>query len=187
MSATFQNSAMVLSIGVFFSLMVLGLAASLPGHLATGLLAAGVPKSQAIRISHLPPVGTLFAAFLGYNPMGVLLGPTLHHLSAAHAAQLTSRSYFPGLISAPFHAGLGKAFDFAAGACLVAAAASWLSGGKYVHGVHGGHGVATPAQSDGVVEAVEAMGSGLMPLETVDEGDSNGDGVLTAKPGKVTR
>jgi hypothetical protein len=134
MSATFQNSAMVLSIGVFFTLMVLGLAAGLPGHLDSGLLAAGVPAGQARQISHLPPVGTLFAAFLGYNPMGVLLGSSIHHLSAAHAQQLTSRSYLPGLISAPFHAGLEKAFDFAAVACLVAAVASWLSGGKYVHG-----------------------------------------------------
>ncbi|HXY43545.1 MAG TPA: MFS transporter [Acidimicrobiales bacterium] len=184
MSATFQNSAMVLSIGVFFSLMVLGLAASLPRHLATGLLSAGVPASQAMRISHLPPVGTLFAAFLGYNPMGVLLGPTLHHLSAAHAAQLTSRSYFPSLIAAPFHAGLGKAFDFAAGTCLVAAASSWLSGGKYVHGLHG---ATAPARSDGVVEAVEAMGAGSVRLETVEAAGVDGDGTRQGRPGTVAR
>jgi len=133
MSATFQNSAMVLSIGVFFSLMVLGLAASLPSHLFHGLVEAGVPSRQANRISHLPPVGTLFAAFLGYNPMGVLLGASIHHLPAAKAQMLTGRSYFPSLIAAPFEAGLRKAFDFAAVACLVAAAASWLSGEKYVH------------------------------------------------------
>jgi MFS family permease len=132
-SATFQNSAMVLSIGVFFSLMVLGLASSLPTHLDAGLLAAGVPTAKAMQISHLPPVGTLFAAFLGYNPMKVLLGPSITHLSAAHAQLLTSRAYFPGLISAPFQAGLRKAFDFAAIACLVAALASWLSGERYVH------------------------------------------------------
>jgi MFS family permease len=133
MSATFQNSAMVLSIGVFFSLMVLGLSASLPGHMDAGLLQAGVPAAQASRISHLPAVGTLFAAFLGYNPMGVLLGPTIHHLPVAKAQLLTGRGYFPGLIAPPFEQGLRKAFDFAAGACLVAAVASWLSGGKYVH------------------------------------------------------
>jgi MFS family permease len=170
MSATFQNSAMVLSIGVFFTLMVLGLAGSLPGHLDAGLLSAGVPAAKATQISHIPPVGTLFAAFLGYNPMGVLLGPALHHLSAAHAAQLTSRSYFPGLIATPFHAGLEKAFDFAAAACLVAAAASWLSGGKYIHG-------AAEAESRESVESVEAMGAGLVPLE----GDA-GDGTQEPKP-----
>jgi MFS family permease len=180
MSATFQNSAMVLSIGVFFSLMVLGLASSLPGHLSAGLLAAGVPAAKATQISHLPPVGTLFAAFLGYNPMSVLLGPTLHHLSAAHAQQLTSRSYFPGLIAAPFHAGLEKAFDFAAAACLVAALASWLSGGKYVHG-------SGEQAESGVVESVEAMGSSMMPLETVEEADADSDAHVEIESGKVLR
>ncbi|MHB1988069.1 MAG: MFS transporter [Acidimicrobiales bacterium] len=134
MSATFQNSAMVLSIGVFFTLMVLGLAAGLPAHLDHGLVRAGVPNAQALRVAHLPPVGTLFAAFLGYNPVGVLLGSSVHHLSRAHMTLVTRRSFFPGLISAPFQAGLRKAFDFAAVACLVAAAASWLSGGVYLHG-----------------------------------------------------
>ena len=85
MAATFQNSAMVLSIGVFFSLMILGLAASLPAHLYTGLTSAGLPAADATRISHLPPVGLLFAAFLGDNPIGVLLGSSVHQMSAAHA------------------------------------------------------------------------------------------------------
>jgi hypothetical protein len=139
-----------------------------------------VPAAKATQISHLPPVGTLFAAFLGYNPMSVLLGPTLHHLSAAHAQQLTSRSYFPGLIAAPFHAGLEKAFDFAAAACLVAALASWLSGGKYVHG-------SGEQAESGVVESVEAMGSSMMPLETVEEADADSDAHVEIESGKVLR
>ena len=133
MAATFQNSAMVLSIGVFFSLMILGLAASLPAHLYSGLRSAGVPPADATRIAHLPPVGLLFAAFLGDNPMRVLLGPTIHQISAAHAQLLSSRGFLPALISAPFDNGLRRAFDFAGGACLVAALASWLSGERYVH------------------------------------------------------
>jgi MFS family permease len=133
MAATFQNSAMVLSIGVFFSLMVLGLAASLPAHLYSGLRSAGVPAADATRIAHLPPVGLLFAAFLGDNPMRVLLGPTIHQISAAHAQLLSSRGFFPALISVPFETGLRRAFDFAGGVCLVAALASWLSGERYVH------------------------------------------------------
>ena len=75
MATTFQNSALVLSIGIFFSLMILGLASSLPRTLHQGLLAQGVPPADAARISHLPPVGLLFASFLGYNPMQHLLGP----------------------------------------------------------------------------------------------------------------
>jgi len=133
MAATFQNSAIVLSIGVFFSLMILGLAPSLPAHLYAGLTAAGLPAADATRISHLPPVGLLFAAFLGDNPIRVLLGPALHQLSPAHAQVLTSRSFFPALISVPFENGLRRAFDFAAGACVVAALASWWSGERYVH------------------------------------------------------
>ena len=134
MSATFTYSSMVLSMGIFFSLMILGLASSLPHTLYAGLTAQGVPAADAARISHLPPVGSLFAAFLGYNPMQTLLGPTLAHLPAARAAYLTGRGFFPQLISGPFRTGLHEAFDFAAAACLVAAVASWLRGGKYHHG-----------------------------------------------------
>ena len=75
MLATFQNSGFVLSIGVFFSLMIAGLAATLPKTLTGGLTAQGVPAPIAHQIGSLPPVGTLFAAFLGYNPVKELLTP----------------------------------------------------------------------------------------------------------------
>ncbi len=85
-------------------------------------------------MAHLPPVSTLFAAFLGYNPMQHLLGPSvLAHLPAGRAAVLEGRSFFPHLISAPFRQGLHAAFDFAIGACLLAAAASWVRGGRYIY------------------------------------------------------
>jgi MFS family permease len=132
MNATFQNSASVLSIGLFFSLMIIGLASSLPSTLDHGLLAHGVPAADATRISHLPPVASLFAAFLGYNPMQNLLGAhTLHALPAAQQHVLTGRSFFPNLISSPFHTALEYAFVFATVACMVAAVASLLRGGKY--------------------------------------------------------
>jgi MFS family permease len=133
MAATFQNSAMVLSIGVFFTLIIVGLSSTLPGALYAGLHAQGVPAAAAARAAHAPPVGSLFAAFLGYNPVGTLLGPALHHLPAARAHYLTGRSFFPRLIAPPFMDGLHQAFDFAIGACLLAAVASWLRGGKFVH------------------------------------------------------
>jgi MFS family permease len=134
MATTFQNSALVLSIGIFFTLMVLGLAGSLPGTLDQGLRAQGVAPEAAQRISQLPPVGLLFSSFLGYNPMHQLLGSSINHLSPHQAAYLTSRQYFPQLIAKPFEQGLCEAFDFAIFACLTAAAASWFRGGKYVHG-----------------------------------------------------
>ncbi|MFF0286587.1 MFS transporter [Streptomyces sp. NPDC005262] len=134
MSTTFQNSALVLSIGVFFSLIVLGLAGTLPHALSSGLVAQGVPAGDAERLSALPPVSVLFASLLGYNPVQTLLGPNvLDQLPASHAAYLTGRGFFPALISGPFAKGLEAAFIFAIAACLVAAVASWLRGGKYVH------------------------------------------------------
>ena len=133
MNSTFQNSAQVLSIGIFFTLMIVGLASSLPTGLYHGLVHQGVPPAVASRVSHLPPVSTLFAAFLGENPMQHLLGSAvLGHLPAAKAAVITGRSFFPSIISGAFEQGLHEAFDFAIASCLVAAAASWLRGGKYV-------------------------------------------------------
>ncbi|PZS38112.1 MAG: MFS transporter [Pseudonocardiales bacterium] len=134
MSTTFQNAAMVLSIGIFFSLMISGLARSLPQTMSAGLIAQGVPAADAMQVAALPPVAVLFASLLGYNPIQTLLGPTvLHQLPAGHAAYLTGRSFFPALISGPFSDGLTIAFGFAIVACLIAAIASWLRGGKYVY------------------------------------------------------
>src|SRR5581483_8496224 len=101
--STFQNSGMVLSIGLFFSLMIVGLSNALPRTLFSGLSQAGVPAAAARQIANLPPVGSLFAAFLGYNPIQQLLGPSLlGSLSPAHAAFLTGKTFFPQLISGPF-------------------------------------------------------------------------------------
>jgi MFS family permease len=134
MMTTFQNSAQVLSIGIFFSLMIVGLSSVLPTTLYHGLVQQGVPVGEATRVANLPPISTLFAAFLGYNPMAHLLGPTvLAHLPPGRAALLQGRSFFPHLISVPFRHGLHAAFDFAIAACLVAAAASWSRGSRYVH------------------------------------------------------
>ncbi|NVN00572.1 MFS transporter [Arthrobacter sp. SDTb3-6] len=134
MSTTFQNSAMVLSIGIFFSLMVTGLASTLPATLSNGLIAHGISAADAGRVASLPPVSVLFASLLGYNPIQTLVGPAaLAGLSPANAAYLTGRGFFPTLISGPFADGLAVAFGFAIAACLVAAVASALRGGKYAY------------------------------------------------------
>jgi MFS family permease len=156
MSATFQNSAMVLSIGIFFSLMIVGLAAHLPTALHDGLVQHGVPAADATRVAHLPPVATLFASFLGYNPIESLLGPhVLHHLSAAQAHELTGRAFFPQLISGPFADALNVAFTFALVACLVAAVASALRGGRYHHDGE------TPGEAAVEGEAIEPVPAGI--------------------------
>jgi MFS family permease len=149
MNQTFQNSAQVLSIGVFFTLMILGLASDLPRTLASGLEAHGVSAAMAGGAAHTPPVSVLFAAFLGYNPIEHLLGPhVLATVSAANRATLTGRSFFPHLISGPFRSGLHEAFLFAIIACLIAAAASLMRGGTYHH-------VEPPAPDAGAGDGIE--------------------------------
>jgi MFS family permease len=135
MRGTFMNSGSALSIGIFFSLMVAGLASSLPDSLRSGLTQQGVSAAAADQVAGLPPVGSLFASFLGYNPIQTLLEPTgaLDGLPAGNAATLTGKQFFPHLISQPFHDGLVVVFLAAAVMSLVAAAASLSSGGKYVH------------------------------------------------------
>ena len=133
MNSTFQNSAQVLSIGIFFTLMINGLSATLSTTLTQGLMAHGVPHAVAQHVGNLPPVSILFAAFLGYNPIQTLVGPqVLDHLSAPDRATLTGHSFFSNLISVPFHSGLTEAFIFAAIVCLIAAATSWSRGARFV-------------------------------------------------------
>ncbi len=129
MRATFQNSGSLVSIGVFFSLITAGLAASLPVTLFSGLTKQGVPATIATTIAHLPPTSALFAAFLGYNPMKTLL-PTqlLHALPPANQATLVGKTFFPNLISTPFMQGLHAVFFLSAAMCLIAALTSLLRG-----------------------------------------------------------
>lgn len=128
---TFQNAGTVLSTGIFFSLMTVGLAGRLPATLYRGLITHGVPTRVASHASHLPPVTTLFATFLGYNPVTHLLGHhALAELRPAQASLLTGRTFFPHLISGPFSSALSTAFDFAVIACLLAAVASLSRGGQ---------------------------------------------------------
>ncbi|MEY9945091.1 MFS transporter [Kitasatospora sp. GAS1066B] len=130
MRSTFQNSGTALSIGLFFSLMIVGLAGSLPHALQSGLTAQQVPPATAQQVAGLPPVSTLFATFLGKNPIGQLLGPSgvLHSLPAANSQVLTGNRFFPELVSGPFHHGLVTVFSAAAALALIGALASALRG-----------------------------------------------------------
>jgi len=135
MAGTVQNAGTSLSIGLFFSLLISGLAASLPSALYNGLTSHGVPTAAAQKISELPPVGSVFAAFLGYNPIQSLLGPTgvLDKLPKTDAAVLTGKEFFPQLIQGSFHNGLVVVFIAAAIMSLIGAVASLSRGKKYVH------------------------------------------------------
>ncbi len=134
MNATFQSSAQVLSIGIFFTLMIIGLSTALSVTLTHGLITHGVPAGVAHKIGSLPPVSILFAAFLGYNPIQSLVGAkVLNNLTPANRSDLIGHSYFPHLIAAPFHSGLTSAFVFGVIVLVIAAGASWSRGAKYVH------------------------------------------------------
>jgi MFS family permease len=163
MNTTFQNSAQVLSIGIFFTLMIIGLMTALPANLLHGLTAHGVSPAVAERVAHLSPVSTLFAAFLGYDPVQHLIGAhALSQLPVAQQHVLTGRNFFPGLISAPFRDGLHAALDFAIGASLLAAWASWLRGGKYVY--------SEPEETDGRKErSGDAPLAESIPVGTPDD------------------
>jgi hypothetical protein len=130
--ATFFNAGSSLSIGVFFSLMIIGLANTLPSAMNSGLQAQGVPASVAQDVAHLPPVGSLFAAFLGYNPIGELLGPSgALQQPGVNADVLTGKTFFPHLITEPFHTGLVVVFIAAAVMMMIGAVASIFNPGRY--------------------------------------------------------
>jgi MFS family permease len=131
--ATFTNAGMSLSIGTFFSLMIVGLAHSLPSTMNAALQHQGVAPDIARDVAGLPPVGSLFAAFLGYNPIAELLGPSgALQQPNVNAKVLTGKEFFPDLISAPFHSGLVVVFTTAAVMMAIGAAASWVNPGRSV-------------------------------------------------------
>jgi EmrB/QacA subfamily drug resistance transporter len=130
--STFQNTGMALSIGVFFSLMIVGLSNTLPHTMSTGLQQQGVSPDVANHVANLPPVSSLFAAVLGVNPIGHLLSENnaLDTLPAQNQQTLTGREFFPHLISGPFHSGLIVVFTAAAVLSVLGAIASSLRGGR---------------------------------------------------------
>jgi MFS family permease len=178
MLATFQNSGFVLSIGIFFSLMIAGLASTLPTTLTNGLTAHGVPHAIALKIGQAPPVSSLFAAFLGYNPVHQLLAPTgvLAHLPAAQVNVLTGKQFFPQLLTGPFHHGLVIVFSMAIAVLVIAAGASLMRGGRYVHDEQ-----AASAGADSTATGEVAVGSGGQPTASAGRRSaSNGAGEARA-------
>jgi MFS family permease len=149
--ATFQNAGMVLSIGVFFSLLVAGLSSSLPGALHSGLSAQGVPPAAVDSVTAVPPVGLMFASFLGTNPIGSLLtnAGVVHQLPPGTYDTLTSRTFLPGLLTQPFHSGLVVVFVLAAVLAAVGAVVSLLRGGVYIHDEAAGAGNSGASVSNG--------------------------------------
>ena len=162
MRSTFQNAAALLSIGVFFSIVTAGLASALPPALTYGLSAQGLPGALVAKIAHLPPTAALFAAFLGYNPMGTLLPPAaLHALPATSQASLLSQRFFPNLIATPFMEGLRAVFYLSAALSLIAAGASLVRPERVGVG------------PDPIAEGSVAVGSSDAATSIIEEDDAN--------------
>ncbi len=190
MRSTFQNSGMSLSIGIFFSLMVAGLASTLPRTLTAGLHSQGVPLAIASKVAHLPPVSTLFAALLGYNPIHNLLNPTgvLNHLSAKQVGVLTGKQFFPSVISGPFHHGLVIVFTAAAIMSFIGAMVSLLRGKQFYYDDPAAAKVAAAAAPAGVAgQAEHASQPGRMsePNGTI-QGAANGTAGTPARASGTT-
>jgi hypothetical protein len=173
MNGTFMNGAQVLSIGIFFSLITIGLVSGLPTQLYHGLVAQGVPGATARHIANLPPIGALFAAFLGSNPMRTLIpAHVLHALGASKASYITGRTFFPNLVAPAFKTGLSYAFDFAAVASVIGAIASLSRGKRFVHGVSD----VREEMGEGLFEvgdlAGAQMGLGVIPEGTTSSSTS---------------
>jgi MFS family permease len=167
MRSTFQNSGMSLSIGIFFSLMIAGLAATLPRTLSAGLRAQGVPATVAAHVSHLPPVSTVFAALLGFNPVQHLLAHSgvLATLPKHNVAVLTGNQFFPRLISAPFHHGLIIVFTAAALMSATGAVVSLLRGGQFYYedAPPASAGSPSPTEAAGPVLSDDSVPAGPAP------------------------
>ncbi len=134
MRSTVANTANTVSLTWVFAIVTLGLAAYLPSAMYQGLTKAGIPANVAQQISHLPPTGAMFAAFLGYNPLQAMLPPAvIQQLPASTQAVVLSKTFFPNLISAPFDDGLRIAFLISIVFSVVAAVASMMGGKRFIY------------------------------------------------------
>jgi len=94
------------------------------------LIAQGLPQAVAAQVAGAPPVASLFAAFLGYNPMGELIPATaLAALTPEQVAVITGQQFFPDLLSGPFMVGIKIAFSISLALYVAAAIASWVGAG----------------------------------------------------------
>jgi hypothetical protein len=185
--------------GLFFTLLVIGLNSKVPAVMYKGLLAHGIPAANAVQLSHLPPLGYIFAAFLGINPLKSLLGPAvLSHLAPGQAAAITGRAFFPQLIGTPFKNALMLILAFAVVMSVIAAIASALRGEKFIHvdeesiaqraGLHHARGLKIRHGGDGRavpdVLAGAAQGSGADgAADQVGAAQSTGEQIGSIPPG----
>jgi len=139
MRATLQNAGMQLSMAVFFTIVLVGLATGLSGSVHSALSSAGVPEPYLSQFTNLVasnPTGALFGAFLGQNPMAAFVPFLPTTLQQQLGPTLLARPFFPNAVAPSFLHGIDLAFAVSAGLTALAAVVSLLRGGRYVHELH---------------------------------------------------
>ncbi|MDG7014295.1 MAG: MFS transporter [Nitrososphaerota archaeon] len=158
MRATLQNTGSMASLALFFSIVISALANNLPAALVSAFKSAGVPQLGAV-FANISPTGALFAAFLGYNPVGSIITqlqnmPQTAQLVASIPQQtmnlITGNIFFPNAIAPPFMTALALAFYVGLGLSMAAAVSSLLRGRVYIY----------------ETEATEAKPSAQIPIAT---------------------
>ena len=139
MRSVMTSMANTVSIALYFSILLSGFESGLPHALYTSLMAAGFPQQVAEEVARMPPTAALFAAFLGYNPMKVVLeslgsyGAALARADPSGVSEVLSNTWFPRVIAPPFMEGFRLTLAVSAGLVVAAAVASALRGRHAVH------------------------------------------------------
>ena len=140
MNATLQNTGQTVSIALFFTIIIVALAGSLPTAFSNLMASSGVPQLSPY-FSRVPPTVALFAAFLGYNPMQTILASVpqsvFNSIPSNVMAYLTGNSFFPHAIAGSFMKALDDSFYIGVGLSLAAVLISALRGKIYIHELHG--------------------------------------------------
>ncbi|AWR95588.1 MFS transporter [Acidianus brierleyi] len=131
MRATLQNSGQTASIALFFTIVIISLAATLPHALAQSVTQAGAPQLAPL-VQKVPVTGALFAAFLGYDPVKSILSTLpqniLSTIPSTAISTMEQRTWFPTAIAPAFMSSLRDAFYVGAGMSFIAAITSALRG-----------------------------------------------------------
>ena len=143
MRSMLQNSGMVVSMALFFTIVIVSLTHLFPPALAASLTSTGAPELVA-PMSAIPPTGALFAAFLGYNPVHTILvampAVTVAAISPATVALLTGTTWFPTTLAGAFMPSLRLSFYIGAILSIIAAILASRTGSRFVYEKQAGRG-----------------------------------------------
>ncbi len=129
MLTTMRNVGTTASMGIFFTILILGLTSILPGTIFSGLTTAGLGSSLSKTISsQIPPTDAIFSALLGISPMkeivSLLPSSVSSGIPTSVISTITARTWFPGVFAPAFMSSLRIVFYSAFAITLTGAALS---------------------------------------------------------------